>query len=68
MSRLPDDAHAFIETDVTGEASLFVQGEPNEHGPAHDVVFGYKSPEPRVGRVMPVVAYHPVVIHLKGIC
>ena len=33
----------------------------------NDVVFGHEAPEARVGRVVAVVAHHPVVVHGEGV-
>lgn len=35
---------------------------------AHDVVFGNETPKARVGRVVPVVPHHEIVIHAERIC
>ena len=40
---------------------------PDEDGLAHYVVFGHEAPVARVGRVVAVVAHHPVVVHLEGV-
>ena len=40
---------------------------PDEYGLAHDVVLGHEAPVARVGRVVAVVAHHPVVVHLEGV-
>ena len=38
-----------------------VAGFPNH------MIFWYEAPEPGIGRIMPVVAHHKVVIHFEGI-
>ena len=44
-----------------------IPAEPNEPCFAHDMIFGYEAPEARIGRVVPIVTHHPVVVHLAGI-
>ena len=46
---------------------IYIVRPPNEYGFAHHMVFWHEAPVTRVGRVMPVVAHHPIVIHLKGV-
>ena len=46
---------------------VYIMRPPNEYGFAHHVVFGYKAPIARVGRIVSVVAHHPIVVHLKGL-
>ena len=40
---------------------------PDEYRLANDVVFGHEAPVARVGRVVAVVALHPVVVHAEGV-
>ena len=40
---------------------------PDEYGLAHDVVFRHEAPIAGVGGVVPVVAHHPIIVHLEGV-
>ena len=56
---------AFPADFAVEECFVFVDGEPNEDRTTYDVVFGNKAPIARVGRVVAVVAHHPIVVHGK---
>ena len=49
------------------EPIVLIEREPNEERLPDDVVFGDETPEARIGRVVAVIAHHPVVVHLKAI-
>ena len=49
------------------ESIILIEREPNEERLPDDVVFGDETPEARIGRVIAVIAHHPVVVHLKAI-
>src|ERR1700694_1619026 len=44
-----------------------IPAEPDEPGLAYYMVFGNKAPVAGILRLVPVIAHHPVIIHLKSI-
>ena len=46
---------------------IFLNTEPNEHWATNYMVFRYKAPITTIGRLVAVVAHHPIVIHLKDV-
>ena len=65
--RVRDFFEDSLPADVGREPLVGVERQPDERGLADDVVFGHEAPEARVGRVVAVVAHHPVVVHIEGI-
>lgn len=49
------------------EPIILIEREPNEERLPDDVIFGHETPEARIGRVIAVIAHHPIVVHLKAI-
>ena len=57
-----------VPSDLSVEpTAVGVQRKPNEDRLAHNVVFGHEAPVTGVGRVVAVVAHHPIVVHLEGL-
>ena len=54
-------------SDAGESATVRVTAPPDENRLAHHMVFGHESPITAVGRIVPVVTHHPVVVHLEGI-
>ena len=46
---------------------VFLDAKPYEHWATNDMVFWHKSPIAAIGRLVAVVAHHPIVIHLKDV-
>ena len=49
------------------ESIILIEREPHEERLPDDVIFRHEAPEARIGRVIAVIAHHPVVVHLKAI-
>ena len=53
--------------DALKSSAVYIVRPPDEYGFAHHVVFGHEAPVARVGRIVAIIAHHPIVIHLKGV-
>src|SRR5690606_38043250 len=50
---------------VVNPAIIIAIAQPYKRGLAYDMIFGNKAKEAGIGRIVPIVAHHPVIIHFE---